>query len=121
VLRPGDHATTFGGSPLCAAAALATLKALESVLPGIAEKGAYIRERIAAMKLKNVAGTRGRGLMIGVEIAGDSPREINERLLKAGLVALTAGSDAIRFLPPLTITREDIDAGLKIFEMVLKG
>ncbi len=120
VLGPGDHATTFGGTPLCAAAALATLEILEPVLPQVAEKGDYIRNKIEAMNLKIVAGTRGRGLMIGVKIAEANPKEVNLKLLEAGLVALTAGSDAVRLLPPLTITAEEIDKGLSIFEKTLK-
>ncbi len=73
------------------------------------------------MNLKTVAGTRGRGLMIGIKITGAQPKEINGTLLEAGLVGLTAGTDALRFLPPLTISMEEIDKGLAIFETVMKG
>jgi acetylornithine/N-succinyldiaminopimelate aminotransferase len=119
VLGPGDHATTFGGTPLCAAAALAVLKILAPALPEVEKKGAYIRDKIEAMGLEAVDGTRGRGLMIGVKIKGAAPKEINAQLLEAGLVGLTAGSDALRFLPPLTITMEEIDKGLAVFEAVM--
>jgi acetylornithine/N-succinyldiaminopimelate aminotransferase len=118
VLQPGDHATTYGGNPLCAAAALATLDILEPVIPSVEEKGDYIREKIKAMNLPMVKGIRGRGLMIGIQIEG-SHRELNAKLLEAGLVSLTAGADVIRFLPPLVIGIPDIDKGLAIFEGVM--
>jgi acetylornithine/N-succinyldiaminopimelate aminotransferase len=120
-LQPGDHATTFGGNPLCAAAALSTLDILEPVIPSVHEKGKYIRSKIEAMDLPNVAATRGKGLMIGIQIQNASPRDINAKLLDAGLVGLTAGTDAVRFLPPLVIEKEDMDAGLEIVEKVMRG
>ncbi|MCL2695403.1 MAG: aspartate aminotransferase family protein [Clostridiales bacterium] len=121
VLGPGDHGSTFGGNPLCCAAALATLDILTSIVPQVTEKGDYIRGRIAEMNLPDIVCTRGRGLMIGIQIAGVSLRELNTKLLEAGLVGLTAGTDALRFLPPLIIENEDIDAGLTIFENIVKG
>ena len=120
VLNPGDHATTYGGNLICAAAALAVLDILEPVLPQVAEKGAYISNKIEAMKLPHVAGVRGKGLMLGIKIEGIAPAEINIKLLEAGLASLTAGTDVIRFLPPLIISTEDIDAGLEIFEDVMR-
>ncbi|MDR1158488.1 MAG: aspartate aminotransferase family protein [Oscillospiraceae bacterium] len=121
-LGPGDHATTFGGTPLCCAAALATLDILTPVLPGIKAKGAALRQTIAEMGLPRVTGTRGAGLMIGVALAsGEAPRDWAERLLRAGLVVLTAGQDALRLLPPLVIGDDDIAAGLSIFHTTLGG
>jgi acetylornithine/N-succinyldiaminopimelate aminotransferase len=121
VLRPGDHGTTYGGNLVGASAALAVLDILEPELPVIKEKGEYIRTKIESMNLPNVTGTRGKGLMIGVKIEGAPPRDINAKLLEAGLVGLTAGTDAIRFLPPLVIGYKDIDKGLALFERVLKS
>ncbi|MCL2616843.1 MAG: aminotransferase class III-fold pyridoxal phosphate-dependent enzyme, partial [Defluviitaleaceae bacterium] len=120
-LVAGDHATSFGGNLVCCAAALATLDVLEGVLPSVAEKGAYIREKIEAMNLPNVEAVRGKGLMIGVKVTGLPPAEINAKLIAAGLASLTAGSDVIRLLPPLVIEKDDIDAGLEIFERVFKS
>lgn len=120
-LGPGDHATTFGGNPLVCAAALSALDILAPALPSVREKGLYIRRRIEDMALPPVAGTRGAGLMIGIPLReGQSPRAYAEKLLEAGLVVLTAGRDALRLLPPLVIERDDIDAGLAIFEAVMK-
>ena len=122
VLGPGTHATTFGGNPICAAAALCVLDILDdTVLGQVAEKGAYIREKVASMHSPYVTGTRGLGLMIGIGVQNASHKELAARLNEAGLLCLTAGAAALRFLPPLTITYEEIDAGLTIFESVMKN
>ena len=121
VLTPGTHATTFGGNPVCASAALAVLDILdEDALAAVREKGDYIRSRIAQMNLPCLGGTRGLGLMIGVEVRGEQTnRELAAKLIENGLLVLTAG-EALRLLPPLTITREEIDKGLAILERTLK-
>lgn len=120
VLGPGAHATTFGGNPICAAAALAVLDILdEEALAAVRENGNYLRARIEHMGVDCLGGTRGLGLMIGVEVLGErSNRELAARLIENGLLVLTAGT-ALRLLPPLTITREEIDKGLAIMERTL--
>ena len=120
VLGPGTHATTFGGNPVCCAAALATLDILDEEMMGeIADKGDYLRRAIEAMDLPALGKTRGLGLMIGVEVApGGSNREIARRLMDNGLLVLTAGP-AIRLLPPLTITKDEMDKGLAILKQTL--
>ena len=120
VLNPGDHATTYGGNLVCCAAALATLDILKPVLPKVEEKGKYIRSRIESMNLPTVIEVRGMGLMLGVRIQKQSPAEINLKLLEEGLASLTAGTDVIRFLPPLVINNDDIDDGLEKFEYVMR-
>lgn len=101
VLGPGSHASTFGGNPVCSAAALAVLDILdEAALNRVREKGAYLRERIEAMGKRCLGATRGLGLMIGVEVRpGWSNRELAARLAGHGLLVLTAGP-ALRLLPP---------------------
>ena len=101
VLGPGSHASTFGGNPVCSAAALAVLDILdEAALNRVREKGAYLRERIEAMGKRCLGATRGLGLMIGVEVRpGWSSRELAARLAGHGLLVLTAGP-ALRLLPP---------------------
>ena len=115
-LGVGDHGTTYGGNPVCAAAALAVLEILEPVLPSVQEKGMYISDKIAAMDLPQVKEIRGMGLMLGIKLEGIAHTEAVTKLLEAGLVALPAGADVLRFLPPLTISTEDIDAGLTILK-----
>jgi len=122
VLGPGDHASTFGGNLMCCVAALATIEILEPIISLVEGKGQYIRKKIDAMNLPNVGGVRGMGLMLGVEIVGNAkPADVNQKLVEAGLLCLTAGTDVIRFLPPLVATEADFDEGLAIFEKVLKG
>jgi len=118
-LGPGDHGSTYGGNPICAAAALAVLDIIEPLLPQIAANGEYICEKIRAMNLPQVTEVRGRGLMLGLKIKDTLPGEINAKLLESGLAALTAGTDILRFLPPLVIEKSDIDKGLKILQNVL--
>ena len=120
VLGPGTHATTFGGNPICAAAALATLDILNEEMMGeIADKGKYLRGAIEAMDLSCLGKTRGMGLMIGVEVKpGQTNREVAMKLMENGLLVLTAGP-ALRLLPPLTITKDEMDKGLSILKQTL--
>ncbi len=120
VLGPGTHASTFGGNPVCAAAACAVLDVLDDgTIAQVTEKGNYIRTKIEEMALPCLGKTRGLGLMIGVEVAeGWSNRDLCARLNRAGLLSLTAGP-GLRFLPPLTITYEEMDKGLAILKNAL--
>jgi len=118
-LSAGTHATTFGGNPICAAGAVAVLAELTpSFLNEVAEKGAYIRETVSSWNLPVVTSVRGLGLMIGIGV-NCSHREAVGKLVESGLLALTAGADTIRLMPPLTITKDEIDAGLNILKQIL--
>ncbi len=120
-LSAGTHASTFGGNPVCAAAALAVLDILSpSELGEVRAKGEYIRAKIEDMELPAVGGVRGLGLMIGVAVKAPH-KELCAMLIENGLLSLTAGSDALRFLPPLTISYAEIDEGLEIFRETLSG
>ncbi|MDD3165163.1 MAG: aspartate aminotransferase family protein [Oscillospiraceae bacterium] len=120
VLTPGTHATTFGANPVCAAAASAVLKTLsEPFLEEVDRKGAYLRAGIAALGSRYVRDVRGMGLMIGVGVQNIAHSALCAKLLDAGLLTLTAGSDTLRLLPPLTITYEELDKGLAIMKRVL--
>ncbi len=120
VLGPGMHATTFGGNPVCAAAGLVVQEVLsDEFLKEVREKGAYLRRSIEAMNLPCFGKTRGLGLMIGIEVReGWTNREIAGRLIENGLLILTAGP-GMRLLPPLVITRDEMDTGLEIMKAVL--
>ena len=120
VFAPGTHATTFGGNPVAAAAACYVLDALdEKLLEQVKEKGGYLRGQIEALDLPCLGATRGMGLMIGIAVRGEkSNKEIAAKLIENGLLCLTAGP-GLRLLPPLVITREEMDKGLAIMKAAL--
>ena len=122
VLTAGTHATTFGGNPVCAAAAKAVLDTLdETTLAQVKEKGDYLRARIDGLELPGLGATRGLGLMIGIEVAeGFENKVLARKLLESGLVVLTAGGNVLRLLPPLVITKEEMDKGLAILQKTLE-
>ena len=120
VLTPGTHATTFGGNPVSAAGALEVLNQLdEKALNEVTKKGEYIGNAIKSWNLPIVGEIRGKGLMIGIVIKGAVPKDIAQTCCEQGLLIITAGTDALRMLPPLTITYEEIDKGLAILKAVL--
>ena len=120
VMGPGMHGSTFGGNPVVCAGAQVVLDRLAqpSILQEVAEKGGYLRSRLAAMP--HIAEVRGMGLMQGAVLDKGTAREVAERCLEGGLLVLTAKT-LLRFLPPLTITREELDRGLAVLESVLKS
>ena len=94
----------------------------DTALNEVKEKGDYLREQIEALNLPCLGWTRGLGLMIGIQVRGDFVnKELAARLMDAGLLVLTAGNNVIRLLPPLLITKEEIDKGLKIMRDTLEG
>lgn len=118
VLKPGNHGTTYGGNPVACAGAVEVLRRMdEAFLKEVAEKGAWLKSRLEA--LPEVSSVSGMGLMLGVELKEKDAKETVARALEEGLMALTA-KNKIRLLPPLTITYEELDKGLKILEHVLK-
>ena len=121
VFAPGTHGTTFGGNPIAAAAACHVLERMdEAFLAQVRKKGDYLRAQVEELSLPCLGATRGLGLMIGVEVkAGWTNRELAARLIENGLLVLTAGP-GLRFLPPLTITQEEMDRGLAILKETLR-
>ncbi len=121
VLRTGDHGSTFGGNPMSAAAGCVVMDALTPEFLGeVAAKGQYLRDGIAALHSPYVSGIRGMGLMIGVGVQGMKHSELRDQLMARGLLTLTAGKDTLRLLPPLVITREEIDQGLAVMAQVMQ-
>ena len=120
VLTPGTHATTFGANPVCAAAGLVVQETLsDAFLEEVKAKGAYLREGIEALNLPCFGQTRGLGLMIGIAVKeGYNKSEIANKLIANGLLVLTAGP-GMRLLPPLVITKEEMDKGLEIMKKTL--
>jgi 4-aminobutyrate aminotransferase len=119
--KPGAHASTFGGNPVCIAAALATMDLLESqYIENARRVGAFFMGRMADWPGKHriVGDVRGKGLMIGVEIvrdqktkerAGDLRDAIVDRAFEKGLLLLGAGENTVRIAPPLVIDEEQAD------------
>ncbi len=119
VLQPGDHGTTFGGNPAICAGGIEVMKRLTpEFLEGITKKGTYIKERLAG--LEKVCEMDGIGLMIGFQVQGAEPKELVKTALERGLLLLTA-KNKVRLLPPLTISYDELDAGLDILEKIIKG
>lgn len=121
VLSPGTHATTFGGSPTCCAAANAVLGIVNrpEFLDEVVKKGEYLKNGILALHSDKVQGVRGKGLMLGIIVDAEERAELVAKCMDKGLLVLTAGTQAIRLLPPLTITYEELDEALSIFKEAL--
>ena len=130
---PGAHASTFGGNPVSCAAALVTIRLLrEQYVQNAATVGEYMMNGLRELQHKHpiVGDVRGLGLMIGVELVRDrqtKERAVDERnalvqaMFRRGVLILGAGRNAIRFAPPLVITKEQVDAVLRIFDESLSA
>ena len=107
---PGMHGTTFGGNPLACAASLAAINILEdeNLAARAVEMGDYFESRLREQPLSQVREIRRLGLMIGIELKQKAQEKL-EFLLSRNIVALPAGANVIRMLPPLVIEREQID------------
>lgn len=119
--QPGDHGSTFGGNPVVCSGAASVLNQLcnTNSYSEIIFKGKLIKETILNENLKIVKDVRGLGLMLGIEVDGDSSI-VQKKALENGLLVLTAGKNVVRLLPPLNISVEDVEAGLNILVKVLK-
>lgn len=113
VFKPGDHGGTFGGNPLACAAVYATLTTIKSegLVDKVAEKGEYFKNELRKLQEKypdKVTDVRGCGLMLGMEVAGEGKPIVENCLANNVIVNCTAGN-VIRIVPPLIISREEID------------
>lgn len=126
---PGSHASTFGGNPVCIAAALATVEILErEAIANSANVGAFMLDRMKSWpeKYEVVGEVRGRGLMIGVEIVKDKKskavagkerdRIVDELCFERGVLVLGCGETTIRLSPPLIITKEQATIAMDVLE-----
>ena len=118
---PGSHGSTFGGNKLAMAAALETLHIMKEAgfLEEVRSKSAILLEqlRLAFQDHPKISAIRGLGMMIGIETSASLPK-IVEAARQKGLIILTAGENVIRLLPPLTISREEIQQGIAILKEV---
>jgi acetylornithine/N-succinyldiaminopimelate aminotransferase len=121
-IKPGDHATTFGGGPLVATAALAVCRKVghPAFLAEVRRKGELLAASLGALALRQsaIVSVRGAGLIWGLEVSG-SAAEVASRALESGLLLVPAGPNVIRIIPPLTISDDDLRRGLGILEQAL--
>ena len=134
VWKAGSHGSTYGGNPVAAVSALATLKVIEEegLLAQATETGQYIMDALAEMQARHpsIGDLRGRGLMIGIEFVQDREskkpavalrNEIIQMAFESGLLIIPCGSNSIRLTPPLNIPRSLVDEGLQLFETAVTG
>ena len=126
-LPAGSHGSTFGGNPLASAAALAVLDTLEAegLIEAAARTGAHLSERLselASRRSAQVELARGRGLLQALVLRdGIDARAVLTGVREAGALLTIAGGQALRFTPPLIVTRAEIDEGVDILDRVLEG
>ncbi|MDB4951552.1 MAG: argD [Gemmatimonadetes bacterium] len=122
-VKPGDHATTFGGGPLVASAALATVSKIgdPAFLAEVRRKGRLLADRLGALSLGSgkVSAVRGAGMIWGVELTEPTAAQVVERAMEAGLLVVGAGPNVVRLLPPLVIGDDELARGVEILEEVL--
>ena len=131
ILGPGTHGSTFGGTPLACVAASEVLSIIQGqdLLANARELGAYAVASVQALHSPLIKEIRGVGLMIGIELVADFGERIGDprapslalinRLHEAGLLAIPSGTHAIRWLPPLNVTREEIDRAVGVLNKTL--
>jgi len=129
--KKGAHASTFGGNPVCIAAALRTIELLErELLANAAEVGEYLERGLRKLMAKHdcIGDVRGMGLMLGVEFVKDKVSrepdvELRDRVeiatFERGLILLGAGTNTIRWSPPLILSKENVDVALEIFDAAI--
>jgi acetylornithine aminotransferase/acetylornithine/N-succinyldiaminopimelate aminotransferase len=136
LLGPGSHATTFGGTPLACAVALRVLEVIqrENLADNARHVGEYCKTRLLELSRKHpdvIQSVRGLGLMIGIELASDIPALSNNgkaaslhfvsRLHDAGLLTIPSGTQVIRLLPPLNLSRQEAEEGIRIIEKAVES
>lgn len=124
-LKPGDHGTTYGGNPFACAAVSKVFDLFEEqhILEHVQEITPYFEEKLDGLveKYDFFIQRRGKGLMQGLVVEGRSVGEIVAKALENGLVVISAGSDVLRFVPPLIITKEQIDEMVEKLEKTIDG
>lgn len=121
IFEPSTHGTTFGGNPLAMAAGLYVINKISKpeFLKSVDESAQYFVQKLNEIvkKHKSAKILKGKGLMLGLEVEG-KPADYVKKCVEEGLLILSAGENVLRFVPPLTITKERIDEGVKILDKV---
>ena len=117
---PGDHGTTFGGGPLVCAAANAVLDTIidENILDNVNEVGNYFISELKKLDKDIIADVRGKGLMVGIELTKPGAEYV-DKLREAGFLINCTAGNVLRFVPPLIITKEEIDEFVKALDEIL--
>jgi ornithine--oxo-acid transaminase len=125
LFRPGEHGSTFGGSPLGAAVARTALKVLveEALIENSAKMGEYFQDQLSEISSPYIQEVRGKGLLVGVELktSAGGARRICEALAGKGILAKDTHQNVIRFAPPLVIDRETLDWAIPRIREVLQN
>lgn len=123
VLGPGTHGSTFGGNPMSTRAAMTVLDVInnDQFLNEVKEKGNYFMNELKSIHSEEIYQVRGMGLMIGVIVDPEKRAGYMKSLKEKGVLVLSAGKDAIRLLPPLIITKEQIDQAVMAFKEVFEA
>lgn len=117
---PGDHGTTFGGGPLVCAAANAVLDTFEkeNILDNVNEVGEYFIAELKKLDKDIIADVRGKGLIIGLELTKPGAEYV-DKLREAGFLINCTADNVLRFVPPLIITKEEIDEFVNALDEIL--
>jgi len=120
--KPSDHGSTFGGNPVACAAANFTVEHIikNKLIENAKKQGDYFINKIKSLKANNVKEIRGKGLMIGLNTKTDA-KDIVKKCNKKGLLINSPEDNILRFLPPLIITKKEIDASVRILSSAIKG
>lgn len=122
-MTPGSHGSTFGGNPMACRAGIAVFEAIdqEKMLENVASMGQLLKEKLEALKAKQplIREVRGKGLMLGIQVADHAPA-IMRACLEAGLIINCTSGNTLRMLPAINISPAEIDEGLTIFEKVVE-
>ncbi|MEN6370471.1 MAG: acetylornithine transaminase [Armatimonadota bacterium] len=118
VFQPGDHSSTFGGNPLACAAAMAALSTIhnDGLIENARDNGKYLQKKLKSLKEAGapIEEVRGLGLMIGVQLSKPIAKTLVSACMDKGLLLNAIGDSILRFIPPLVITKEDIDLAIGI-------
>jgi acetylornithine/N-succinyldiaminopimelate aminotransferase len=121
--EPGDHGSTFGGSPLACAAGLAVMEVMlkEKLVENSEAMGNYLIQKLSLLSKKYnfITEVRGMGLMIGVQLSIDKANDIKNKCFEKGYLIGTVGKNIIRLLPPLIISKQDIDSLVDVLDSIL--